>query len=83
MISALETCHAKAALHQGNGEDFGIGERGVSIGRAPPVTPDRVFTQEVMYGDIDNGHLVGDALHPLPRQCRLGDDGFRRDSGGE
>lgn len=58
LISLLEGSHAEVALHQGDGDDFRIGEGGLMIGRTSPVCQAGMRLKEVINKAEDVSHLV-------------------------
>ncbi len=77
VVGFLEVGDAKTTLHQADGEDFGVGEDGRSVGRATPRAQRGVGFEIVVYENVQAGHLVGYTL----RYTWHGRPSFARRSG--
>ena len=58
LVSLFERSNTKKALHQADGDDFGISKSRRGIGRAAPVGQPGVRFKEVINEAVDFGHLV-------------------------
>src|SRR5215212_10135294 len=58
LVSLFERGNTEEALHQADGDDFGIGKSWRGIGRTAPVCQRSVGFKEVINKAVDFGHLV-------------------------